>query len=537
LPASPTSHDSEAQALSDARVRALASLNSLVSRRDVANLLGVSWQKLAWLVFAHRPEGYYKTWDINKKSGGSREIRAPRPALCHVQQELHGILMDVYAPRKPTHGFVRGRNVISNASPHVGRAFVLNVDIRDFFPTINFGRVRGLFLNYPFECNNVVATLLAQICCSGDVLPIGAPTSPAIANMICYRMDRELLALARNRGCWYTRYADDLTFSTDRAKFPADIAIADAGGVVVPGTRLAAILQDNGFEPNSEKTRLQTRHDRQVVTGIIVNERINVDRRYIRRIRAMLHAWATYGEEGAQAHLERWDLKDRRPGATPSFLRILRGRIAFLALVRGGADPIVQRFRAQFENLSAGRSINHGVPAASEVAKPFRSPLLEEERLLTVMFTDIVNSTKTAAKVGDKEWRRLLNSHNKLVLRELSLSGGREIKRTGDGFLAALESPVAALNCAKSIVSGTRALGIEVRIGLHLGLVSIGPDDAIGLTVHVAARVMGLANGSEILVSSTVREAALGSEIKFGPRRERKLKGLPGTWRLYRVLG
>jgi RNA-directed DNA polymerase len=340
-------------------------IQSMTSRRDVAERLGVSLQTLTWLLYRNGTEGYYRTWRISKKSGGVREIRAPRSTLYRIQSGLSQVLQDAYAPKPAAHGFVRGRSVVTNATAHVARRYVLNVDIKDFFPSINFGRVRGLFMSRPFELPGEVASLLAAICCSQGTLPIGAPTSPVVANMICLRLDSELQALARDNGCWYTRYADDLTFSTSRRSFPRALAGVDDESRTFVGDELRHRVESNGFALNPAKTRLQTRDTRQSVTGLVVNERMNVDRRFIRRVRAMLHAWDKYGLERAQAYLSHWDKRDRYPGASPRFEDILRGRIAYLAMVRGGSDPLALRFKAQYENLRATGSIAAALAAPS----------------------------------------------------------------------------------------------------------------------------------------------------------------------------
>src|SRR2546429_421828 len=114
------------------------------------------WQVLAWIVYRRGTDVYYKTWTIKKRSGGVREIRAPRSTLYRIQSALHELLQSYYRPRPAAHGFVRGRGIVSNASRHVGRRFIFNVDLEDFFPSIHFGRVRGLFLAPPFECSGKV---------------------------------------------------------------------------------------------------------------------------------------------------------------------------------------------------------------------------------------------------------------------------------------------------------------------------------------------------------------------------------------------
>lgn len=153
------------------------------------------------------------------------------------------------------------------------------------------------------------------------------------------RLDRELQQLAHSLGCRYSRYADDITFSFKQNRFPGALAHFDPNGEVVLGPSLSEIIRLNGFSPNKTKTRLQRAWDRQLVAGVIVNERLNVDRRFIRNIRAMLRNWDTRGLPAVQADLAaKYDHKDRYPGAAPDFARVLRGRIAYLAMIRDPSD-------------------------------------------------------------------------------------------------------------------------------------------------------------------------------------------------------
>jgi class 3 adenylate cyclase len=160
----------------------------------------------------------------------------------------------------------------------------------------------------------------------------------------------------------------------------------------------------------------------------------------------------------------------------------------------------------------------------------------EPDRMLaTVLFTDICKSTERAAELGDASWRALLERHDGLVRRALDRHRGREIKRTGDGFLATFDGPARAIRCAGSIAEGVHQLGIEVRSGLHTGECEVMNGDVGGLAVHIGARVMGAAEPSEVLVSSTVKDLVVGSGIDFVDRGSRELKGVPGEWRLFAV--
>jgi class 3 adenylate cyclase len=157
-----------------------------------------------------------------------------------------------------------------------------------------------------------------------------------------------------------------------------------------------------------------------------------------------------------------------------------------------------------------------------------------ERALLTVLFTDIVAGTRRVFEIGDARWRDLLAAHDAAVRRQLAIGGGREIKTIGDGFLATFEGPPsAAVRCARAIVAATAELGVEIRAGLHTGECELIGDDVGGMAVHVAARVADLAQSGEVLVSSTLRQAVAGSGVRFEPRGQHELRGVPGTWPLY----
>ena len=160
----------------------------------------------------------------------------------------------------------------------------------------------------------------------------------------------------------------------------------------------------------------------------------------------------------------------------------------------------------------------------------------EPERVVTtVMFTDIVDSTRVAAAMGDQMWRDLLYRHDELIRRELVKWRGHEVKTVGDGFLATFDGPARAIHCARAVSEGTRPLGIEIRCGLHTGEMEIVDDDVAGLAVHIAARICALAGPSEVLVSRTVKDLVAGSRITFEPRGSHAIKGIPDEWEIHAV--
>jgi pimeloyl-ACP methyl ester carboxylesterase len=169
--------------------------------------------------------------------------------------------------------------------------------------------------------------------------------------------------------------------------------------------------------------------------------------------------------------------------------------------------------------------------------KEIRDDEAELDRVLaTVLFTDIVGSTERAAAVGDREWRVLRDSHHARIRSNLGRFRGREVNTAGDGFLATFDGPIRAVRCALSAVAAVGDLGIQIRAGLHTGEVELDGADLRGIAVHIGARVASLAGPSEVLVSSTVKDLVAGAALEFEDRGEHELKGVPGTWRLYRVV-
>jgi RNA-directed DNA polymerase len=316
---------------------------------DVAASLGLTRVQLTYWAFLTDSNTLYTEFQLPKRSGGSRAIRAPAQALKSIQRKLLALLDTLYSPRPCVHGFVKKQSIVSNAAPHSNKRHVLNVDIEDFFPSINFGRVRGALIARPFNLPPDVSTVIARLCCFNNSLPQGAPTSPIIANIVCMRLDGELSRLARTNGCKYTRYADDLTFSTHKRDFPPTLGNSinpPYGTEAVVGPTLRSVIVANGFRVNEKKVRLFGRRVSQRVTGLTVNEKPNVQRRFIRQIRGMIHAWEKFGLQAAETeHLAKYFRRYRSPvRKPPKFDSILRGKLLYLAMVRGPSDPTFVSF-------------------------------------------------------------------------------------------------------------------------------------------------------------------------------------------------
>jgi class 3 adenylate cyclase len=177
------------------------------------------------------------------------------------------------------------------------------------------------------------------------------------------------------------------------------------------------------------------------------------------------------------------------------------------------------------------------VAEVQEFLTGVREPEEADRVLATVMFTDIVGSTERAAALGDQRWRDLLLAHNRSAARQIERFRGRLIKSTGDGILAVFEGPARAIRCGSAMRDAARAQGLEVRVGLHTGEIELHDEDIGGIAVHIGARVAALASGGEVLVSGAIPPLLVGSGVEFEDRGEQKLKGVPGTWRLYAVEG
>ena len=277
----------------------LENLKNAASRKDLAQILGYKLNRLTYIVYKIPPDQKYNTFSIPKSGGGERQICAPVDSLKTLQRLLANVLYECRVEidrdngRRPlSHGFRRKLSIITNARQHKRRRYVLTLDLQDFFPTFNFGRVRGFFLrNNSFKLNNEVATLIAQIACFENGLPQGSPCSPIIADLIAHLLDVRLVQLAKRHGLTYSRYADDLTFSTSQPSFPSSIAAPVTAGSPewTLGKDLTKAVQRAGFTVNPAKTRMQFRTSRQLVTGLTVNAKVNIRPEYYRCARAMCH--------------------------------------------------------------------------------------------------------------------------------------------------------------------------------------------------------------------------------------------------------
>lgn len=326
----------------------LDSLKQTKSLSDVAKLIGFTPTGLAYILYKMPESAKYRTFEIPKRSGGTRTIKAPTDELALAQRRLNELLGECAQelskdnPRfwSAAHGFRQGRTILTNANTHRSRRYVFNVDIANFFDSINFGRVRGFFIkDRAFNLAPEVATIIAQIACFENALPQGSPCSPIISNFVAGILDARLLRLAKHARCTYTRYADDLTFSTNERLFPSEIARELAGPDWCASPRLSEVVETSGFQLNPAKTRMSLRRSRQTVTGLVVNEKPNIKQEYYRDTRSMCSSLFKRGT------WHRHKTHDRKQTAN---LRPLEGRLAHIYYVKARHD------RSQKHNKSAG---------------------------------------------------------------------------------------------------------------------------------------------------------------------------------------
>jgi hypothetical protein len=333
---------------SDLQALQAAGLPILSTPADVAEALGLSIPRLRWLAYHTEAATrvHYVQFTTPKKSGGVRTLSAPHRLLADAQRWILREILARLPVEEPAHGFVTGRSIVSNASPHCQRAVVVNLDLEGFFPGIGFGRVRSVFQRLGYS--PAVATILGLLCTEcprrqvtydGVVyhvatgprgLPQGACTSPALSNQVARRLDRRLVGLARKLDVTYTRYADDLTFSGSDAM---------EGKLGYLMARVRHLVQDEGFAVNEAKTRVLRRNTAQMVTGLVVNDRPGVRRSEVRKLRAILHRARTEG------------LARQNRAGLDNFPAWLRGKIAFVAMAR---PQVGAKLRAELEALAGG---------------------------------------------------------------------------------------------------------------------------------------------------------------------------------------
>lgn len=305
--------DAEARFISFLRKysRCLAArrLPVIFNTEHLAGKLRISEAFLKRLAFNQRQ--FYHFFEIPKSNGQPRQIAAPQRKLLSTQKWILGHILKRGRPHRCAKAFIKGLSVVDNAKPHKNREVVTRIDLKDFFPSITYQQVRKEFehFGYPYH----VALVLANLCTLNGFLPQGAPTSPALSNMVCIRLDKRLAGLGKKMRFRYTRYADDLVFSSNNRKFPKLIPF------------LKEIIQQEGFTVNEEKLTVMRSGSQQKVTGLVINEKVGIPREHRRWLRAVAHRLRTRGPEAIEVKSQRNTLADP--------MKIFLGHVAYANMV------------------------------------------------------------------------------------------------------------------------------------------------------------------------------------------------------------
>lgn len=405
-------------------------------------------RQLTFYANPKRSVNFYKTFEINKKSGGTRTINAPTKGLKALQKTLNVILQCVFQPHNAATGFVWNKSVVDNARIHVGNNYVLNIDLKDFFSSIDQARVWACLKLKPFNLTSdesdmsqlntgirkivtaygtdiyykvkngefsiiqdkkgnykkslesfdgdqnaffedlkkyifsdsetkilqtlfdnrlTIANMIAGLCCTSmkverlnedatssvvtrNVLPQGAPTSPVLSNVVCQRLDYLLTGLAKRFSLKYSRYADDITFSSMHHVYKKD------GEFML---ELRRIITNQNFQIKESKNRLQKTGYRKEVTGLLVNEKVNVSKRYIKQLRMWLYYWEQYGYAKAKTNFFNDYIKNKKVdhNKVPNFINLLRGKLDYLKMVKGSDDSTFKKLDSRFNLLVEKHSL------------------------------------------------------------------------------------------------------------------------------------------------------------------------------------
>ncbi|OXG07777.1 reverse transcriptase (RNA-dependent DNA polymerase) [Flavobacterium araucananum] len=329
------------------RIRNVREFVSLLNY--IESQISTSTEEIFELTFSHlyylskSKDSRYTEFAILKKSGKLRQINSPDKLLKRVQSLINILLQIIFESQSHycSNGFLLGRDIKRNAIPHTNKKFVLNVDIEDFFPSINFRRVKVVLGLSPFNLideREKIAFIIANLGTYKNYLPQGSPLSPLLSNIVTQKLDRKISKFCLTHRIKYSRYADDLSFSTNRN-------ILDESFV----KSIKNIVEDENFRINDEKTRLRTSRESQEVTGLVVNEKVNIKREYLQKVRAMLNNW----EKGGLRSAEETFKKHQPPNKLNyDFRSVLLGHLSFLKLIRGDDDQTVKRLRLKFSFLN-----------------------------------------------------------------------------------------------------------------------------------------------------------------------------------------
>ena len=277
-----------------------------------------------------------------KKNGKSRKIKSPDDPLKRVQSLLNILLQIIFENRSnySSNGFLFGKDIKRNALPHVNKNYLLNLDIQDFFPSIPFRRVKVVLELAPFNLidnRETIGFLIANLATYKNSLPQGAPTSPILSSIVTQRLDRNIGSYCTEKKIKYTRYADDLSFSSNWNLFDSNII-----------QEIDCIIEKENFKLNSKKTRIRNFMQRQEVTGLVVNTKLNVKREYLQKVRAMINNWEKGGLSFAIKQFKKHQPIEK---TNYDFKEVLLGHLSFLKLIKGENNTVIQNLQIRYNFL------------------------------------------------------------------------------------------------------------------------------------------------------------------------------------------
>ncbi|WP_053004183.1 reverse transcriptase family protein [Flavobacterium sp. ABG] len=327
---------------------------------------------------------HYHTFELEKKSGGKRKISAPKAKLKEVQSWILENILHKIPYTEEAHGFIKERSIVTNAKPHLNKEVVVNIDLKDFFPTVTHKRVKGLF--HKIGYSEEIATLLSLLCTYSEInettldgvtyyvqsgerkLPQGSPASPAISNMIVYKMDKKIKGLAKKLNFDYSRYADDMSFSTTKE---------NSKNVSRLLYFTKKIIESEGFIIHPDKIHVMRKGMQQKVTGVVVNEKLNIDRIQLRKFRALLH------------NIEKNGWKEQQWGKAIHLINAIEGYINYVFMVNPEKGVA---FKQTLKNI-----INkHGLPIIEKTSIP--------EELTPIVIPVLQETEETVMEQKPENW-------------------------------------------------------------------------------------------------------------------------------------
>lgn len=330
-----------------------------VIRNDGLNISGkfYGWKLSNITLENHR----YKKIQIPKKSGGKRELHIPDKTLSFIQYCISILLSYYYKPNKNCFGYIQGKSIKDNASIHVGKDVIVNIDLKDFFGSIDAYKIQDRLTRYPFRFSKEVAELISQLVTTktedhcfnpiGEIvnhtfLPQGSPCSPIISNIVADSLDFRLSRLSQKYGFTYSRYVDDLTFSFNKNLIPEWFGYDyDYGFKLL----IYDIIQEEGFDINRRKTRISYKNQKHEVTGLTVNKKVNIKRSYIKNLRTILHNWEKDGY--GNANMEYFLKSKNCEKFFPNLENSVSGMLSFIKMVKGADDSTYLKLMDRFQNL------------------------------------------------------------------------------------------------------------------------------------------------------------------------------------------